>query len=150
MSCVNCAKGLYGKNPYEFRRSWAVTTEVQHEESSREETLEREIRQLKEQLNSIQEKLFSADSDADQGCSKRRDPGTSFLGRLRSSIIQREEEEASEHSEPPPYSASGSVQNERLGGTKTVYIRNVQLTLNGQPLDMLDTEEGRLKHNFNI
>jgi len=109
--------------------------------------LEREIQQLKEQLTSIQERLFSSDSDQvsqrkEKEASKRHDTGSSFLGRLRSSIIPPSEDQESVHSQPPSYSAGGSIQNERLGGTKTVFIKNVELTLNNQPLDMLDTEEG--------
>lgn len=147
---------MYGKNPYDLRRSWTVVTQQrQDEECSREDILEREIKQLKEQLTSIQERLLGSDSDQglqrkDQGTSKRLETGSTFLGRLRSSIIQREEEQDSESSEPPPYSSSSSVQNERLGATKTVFIKNVELTLNNQPLDMLDTEEGKHKQGYNV
>jgi len=141
----------YEKNPFEFRRSWTVTTQAQEDEnSSREEMLERQLAELKEQLSLIQEKLFGSEceqnsqrAEKDKGMPPRKESTSSFLGRLRSSIIPREQEQESESSDPPPYSTSGSVENVRVGGSKTVFIKNVELTLNGQPLDMLDTEEGK-------
>jgi len=118
-----------------LRRSWTVNT-IGSVDASREEILEQELKTLKEQIADIRQQLFNAEKDQ-PGPSHRKN---SILGRLRSSLLQRESDDESE--EPPPYSSQESVRSVNLGGTKTVYIKNVQLTLNGIPLDMLETEEG--------
>lgn len=105
---------------------------------SREEILEQELKTLKEQIADIQKKLQSAEDNTQPGPSKRKD---SILGRLRSSLLQRDSDEESDH--PPSYTSQESVQGIQGGATKTVYIKNVELSLNGIPLDMLETEEGK-------
>lgn len=70
-----------------------------------------------------------------QGSSKR---SGSFLGRLRSSFSDQEqnqgEEEQDERDEPPPYGDDPPVPQPKK---RTVFIRAVELTLNGAPLDMV-------------
>lgn len=128
--------GSYSKNPYEFRRSWTVNT-LSRPEVSREELLEQELKDLKQQIAEIQQKFLSAESEDRPGPSRRKDSG--LLGPLRSSLLQRESDDESDH--PPSYSSHESADNS-LGGSKTVHITNVVLTLNGIPLDMLETDEG--------
>jgi len=128
--------GSYSKSPYEFRRSWTVNTQARPE-VSREHLLEQELKELKQQIAEIQQKFLNAESEDRPGPSRRKDSG--ILGRLRSSLLPRDSDEESD--QPPSYSSQDSL-DLNLGGTKTVYIKNVQLTLNGVPLDMLETEEG--------
>lgn len=129
------------ENPFEFRRSWDVATEVEESVSvqSREQILEEKLNRLERTLQRVLEN--QAFDKASESTSKGKGKGKntrSFLSRFR-----RTEDQISSHSDdseerPPPYTENdeshgygpppGPVQ------TKKIYVKKVELLLNGAPL----------------
>lgn len=120
-------------NPYEFKRSWTVTkVDEVSEKSSRERQLEERLAQLEQTLGVVLES-----SSLGKGKGKRSSSlpniDNSFLQRIRSSLVGNTEpdddsETSSSRGDPPPY---------ELTETKEVYIKKIDLLLNGSPLGKL-------------
>ena len=160
--------GSYDLNPFDFQRSWTVTSSVtsstDSQLSDRERYLERKLLDFEKQLLYFKScvTLVSPETSTDpqnkgKGRGKKSKPSEDsnstsqgLLNRLRSSFsgplhdTQSEAGASSSHhsdasvsgtpSLPPPYAEVGAT-------TKTVYIKQVQLLLNGTPLDQIDCLE---------
>lgn len=148
------------KNPYEFRRYWNYKKERPQQflqpgrslvtETERERFLAERLQKLESQIDII---LQQSTTSKGKGRGKK---STNLLSRIRNSFSnQRESDQASQAStssaatndeevrdDPPPYTPreeeSGNLRD--LIDAK-VWVRKVQLLLNGSPLDQLDTEE---------
>lgn len=131
-------EGDYYKNPFEFRRSWTVKSGLGFNEASKDEILQQELKDLKEQIQFLREKFAAATSESQGRGRRNSDPQTSFLRRWTSS----------QNENPPSYTESQSEisgQNEEeevqpmapTESKKTIYIKEVQLTLNNLPIDMV-------------
>ena len=152
-------------NPFDFQRRWTVTKdELQGDDylSPREKYLEQELLQMKKQFALFQSCLSSEGADEDlanpnksskgKGRGKRSTPqpttssdNQSLFVRLRNSFSgpsnTRASSTASINTEPstssdppPPYSSLEA-------GKKTIFIKQVELLLNGAPLDQIDSRE---------
>lgn len=121
-------KGDYSKSPFEFRRSWTVESLGTEETLSKEEILEKEIQELREKFKILEKRLLE-----DERPAERRE-STSFLSRVLRSSDHREQCE-SESETPPPYQTEDPITKK-----KTVWIRKVELTLNGAPLDQVQSQ----------
>jgi len=133
-------KGDYGLNPFDFRRSWDIEVDEASVGSSKEELLERELQRLKDQFELFQEKIRACEESTKGGPSKnqQRHSQSSFLGRLRSSFAEQSvtsdaDSDISETAPPPYREREGSLP--RAKKIKTVFIKKVELLLNGTPLD---------------
>ena len=155
--------GSFDLNPFDFKRTWQVTTGVSTNDqlTEKERYLERKLLDFERQLSFFKScvTLVSVDetsTDAQakgKGRGKRSKPtenpvpstSTSIFNRLRSSFSGPQQDAQSEHSEgpseasgvsspPPPY-------QEVAATTKTIYIKQVQLLLNGTPLDQVECRE---------
>lgn len=130
-------KGDYTQNPFRFQRYWDVEKTSSDEILSREDRLENELKSLRALFEArFQDEDRPLKSKSGAGPSKTKNP--TLLTRLRSSFGETAEETASEHSEserrdslPPPY-----TDDPIPTATKRYFIRQVQLLLNGAPLDM--------------
>lgn len=142
-------QGDFGLNPFEFRRHWDVEDKsgfTRTSELSREDLLEREVRLLRQLIES----RFSGESgnqsnplNEDQplkskasGASKSKGRKPSFLKRLRSSFGEQNQtddsaSEASSIERPPPYSDDPDPPPK----LKRIFIKKVELLLNGSPVD---------------
>ena len=152
-------------NPFDFRRKWVVTTSVSDSQSEhlsqRERYLEQELLQMKKQFALFQSCLAGAEEDSQtsakgKGRGKRSTPqastseqNTSLFVRLRNSFsgptggTGGASSRGSVHSEPstssdqpPPYSEVTAQAT-----TTTIWIKQVELLLNGAPLDQVDSRE---------
>ena len=155
--------GSFDLNPFDFRRSWEVTTtQNSHTETpltEREKLMEQKLLEFEKQLSYFKScvTLVQVDETASQKgkgrgkrsakASEEQSTSQSFLGRLVHGISSRENDNSSVHSDsastsasirsaPPTYSEANNQ-----GATKTVYIKQVDLLLNGAPLDQLETRE---------
>ena len=163
------------KNPFDFRRSWTVKVEAPPQvsltnepKSSKERELELQLSVLQKQIDQLNALAGLCDDDDDgentplkkgKGRGKKttptstpRNPGTSFLDRLRS-LRQHQNEQAetlsvqSNATPPPPYESTSSLGDDPdptppdpppvPDNTKTIYIQKVELLLNGSPLDQV-------------
>lgn len=95
---------------------------------SKEEILQRQIQDLQRKLESIENKLQEHDP--------REGNSATFLGRL-ASVFAEDPAEADRDEEDTQ--SQHSVAS-RLSETKTIHIRQVQLTLNGRPIDDIGTQ----------
>ena len=154
-------------NPFDFRRSWKVTVSSNTDEvqiSPREKYLEDKLLDFEKQLAFFKScvTLVSVDETPTQASSKGKGRGkrsdqsqqappsqsqTSFFDRFRPSFsgpstsaanadtqsVQSEQSQQSSN-DPPSYAQATATE-------KTVYIKQVDLLLNGAPLDQLDTRE---------
>lgn len=158
-------------NPFDFRRSWTVTVSSNADEvqvSQREKYLEEKLLDFEKQLAFFKScvTLASIDETTTQTSTKGKGRGkrsdqtqqqpqppsqSSFFDRFRTSFSgpsganadsqsvhseQQSTSHQSQHSgnDPPSYADATAT-------TKTVYIKQVDLLLNGAPLDQLDTRE---------
>jgi len=139
----NARKGSYSLNPFEFRRSWTVTTDGDQTNVSREEILERQLKELSAKIESLQNQFLKAAETEDRpSTSKGKKSGEqrkeSLFGRLRSSLIETSAESddtasnVSNETPLPPYSDDPKPKVQ-----KTIYIKKVELTLNGVPIDYI-------------
>lgn len=153
--------GEYSTNPFDFERSWTITESTEAEEVNiRERILEDKLTDLQNQLLRLQQTIDqTATSSDEQPLSKNKGRGKksqkqqqtnpSFLNRIRGSFSGQQVDVASvastSHasvrsdnsnlSAPPPYSQINAA------ASKTVYIKKVELLLNGSPLDQIDCRE---------
>ena len=157
--------GSFDLNPFDFRRSWEVTTSLSNENqlSQREQLMERKLQEFEKQLAYFKSCVTLVQVDETQNSTPSTSKGKgrgkrstrtetqptdqTFFQRLRSGLTGNETDHGSVHSEastsaasvrsaPPAYSAS------QVGGTtKTIFIKQVELLLNGAPLDQLDSQE---------
>jgi len=145
-------QGDYALNPFEFRRHWIVEDKsgselTRQQEPSREDILEREVRLLRQLIESRFASDDQTNDDAENAplkakkSLKGKTPTTpSLLKRLRSSFgdFNQAEDTASEASSsaqserPPPYSDDPPAPVKKF---KTIYIKKVELLLNGSPID---------------
>jgi len=152
--------GEFNSNPYFFRRSWKYTVQSSNElqqVTERERFLEQKLLDFEKQLAFFKScvTLVSVDetqpqSSKGKGRGKRsqttNEQEQSFFTRLRTSfsasggqdtasICSDQEPGSSSQTgsepQPPPYSAT----------EKTVYIKQVDLLLNGATLDQIDSRE---------
>ena len=156
-------------NPFDFKRAWKVTVASNQEDSQisqREQYLEQKLLDFEKQLAFFKScvTLVSVDESQPQtskgkGRGKRtvQAPETqtqspqSFFDRFRPSFsgasaanadtqsVHSEHQSTSQQSQhsgnnPPSYSEATATE-------KTIYIKQVDLLLNGAPLDQLDTRE---------
>ena len=157
--------GSLDLNPFDFKRSWQVTTSsvTSNEQlSEKERFLEQKLLDFERQLSYFKScvNLVSVDETATNSQVKGKGrgkkskptetespvPSTSIFNRLRSSFSAPQQDTQSEHSEgqseasgissPPPPSYW-----EATATTKTIFIKQVQLLLNGTPLDQIDCRE---------
>ena len=111
--------GDYEKSPFDFRRSWEVDeVSVESRVTSREENLERAIRELHEKIGRLENHF------------EREQQGSSLFGR----IIRPSTSAASE--QPPSYeqSIADDPPEPPVVAKKTIFIRKVELSLNGVPI----------------
>lgn len=141
-------KGDYLKSPFEFRRSWLVTETSEAGELSREDLLERELKDLRAKFVNLEAltKSFLEDSTSrgkQTNVRQRKDslPDSSLFGRLRSSFGTQGDNDSLA-------SEAGSSVQLRDGPdptppvkTKHVYIKKVELRLNNSVIDQLDADE---------
>ena len=157
--------GSYDLNPFDFRRSWEVSTSttVNAEPlTERERLMEEKLLEFEKQLSYFKScvTLVQVDetdqaSSKGKGRGKRSKPATedqaqtsrTFLERLRgmtgntdTSSVHSDSASTSNsiRSMPPPY------REEHLNvqaTTKKIFIKQVELLLNGAPLDQLETRE---------
>lgn len=145
-------------NPFNFQRRWEVTVNEEHFAGGltpREVALEQELLEIKRQFAEIQSSIAphieTTGHTKGKGRGKRSTPQTSASGslfvRLRNSFSGPSRRPSSTgstpsiHSQPstsseapPPYSPRPAA----LGATKkVVYIKQVDLLLNGAPLDQI-------------
>lgn len=125
-------EGDYLKNPFNFNRYWEVEVDAITQNLTREEVLERHLKELQDKFDQFQRRLLGETSQ------ERRGTGT-FFGRLRSSLAE----------EPPSYETSQrqTVQDDPdppnppgpnpVTAKRTVYIKKVELLLNGIPVGKL-------------
>ena len=147
--------GSYSANPFDFQRSWTVNVDAPADESrrtEREKYLEQKLLDFEKQLSFFKSCVTLVHTDETANASKgkgrgKRTPATtsqqsSIFDRLRGSFSGPSDENNTELDEaaslvsqtstpPPAYSSS----TENVGATKTVYIKNVDLFLNGAPVD---------------
>ena len=156
-------------NPFEFKRAWKVTVAANNEDSQiteREKYLEQKLLDFEKQLAFFKSCVTLVSVDENQsppskgkGRGKRSVPAPavqaetqqSFFDRFRPSFsgasapnadtqsVQSEEPSTSRQSQhsvnnPPSYAEATATE-------KTIYIKQVELLLNGTPLDQLDTRE---------
>jgi len=146
-------------NPFNFQRSWEVTTSNSEDSnlSEREKYLEKKLLDFEKQLayfkscvtlvSTDEEPLSDSIASTTKGKGKGKKTGqenASIFTRLRSSFAAppsdvgnesiRSEDSACASSSPPPY-------EEKVGATTKIYIKEVQLLLNGAPLDQVETRE---------
>ena len=150
--------GSLDLNPFDFKRSWQVTSSVSSPSdhlSEKEIFLEKKLLDFEKQLAFFKScvNLVSVDETNTQSKGKGRGkkskptedpiPSTSLFNRLRSSFSGPQQDAQSEHSEgQSEASASSSAPPTYLEATtKTIYIKQVQLLLNGTPLDQIDCRE---------
>lgn len=117
-------EGSYIKSPYEFRRSWEVTGLEEEQQLSKEELLQRQIQLLQQKLEELENKIEGNGQDK-EGPSRE-----TFLSRLRSSVFVREDDDPEDEIQSQRSTASAR----RLGEIKTIYIKKVDLTLNGNSI----------------
>lgn len=126
------------ENPYDFRRFWdVVKLGDRSEDSSDQEKIElqRRISHLEETLSNF---LDQSTSTSAKGKGKGKRP--SFLSRFRAFNPQVDDEQASTSSsltnlpEGPPPSYEASLRD----GTKRIYVKKVELQLNGSSLGNLN------------
>ena len=159
--------GHYNLNPFDFKRSWEVTVSATNNApiSERERLLEQKLLDFEKQLAFFKScvSLVQVDETQPTISSKRKGRGkTSSKGANEPSFLQRlglgaSEDTSSVHSEnastsgqstrsnPPPYSVPSEV-----GATKTVYIKQVELLLNGAAVDQVSNNEVLPKIMYNI
>jgi len=130
------------QNPYDFRRHWdVVTLGLSSVQRNREQLLEAKLEQLEKTLQLVLDQQTTKGKGRGKKSSNPK-PSTSqsFFNRIRSfhSNAGQEQDQVSQSShqsfeededEPPPYSDI-----EDLAGTKRIYIKKVELLLNGTPL----------------
>lgn len=130
-------KGSYETNPFEFKRSWVVTEgDSLTQELSKEEILEREIKELRAKFALLEEKTSQIIQV--QGNTRKGSVGSqgTLFGRLRSSFAEQGDGSSvsSESSQPPAYTVDPDPPAPK---TKTVFIKKVELILNGTPVDQV-------------
>ena len=154
-------------NPFEFKRSWTVTvgSEEVSSTSERERFLERRLADIEKQLNLFKACVASSSNENDdddetqpllknKGKGKKSKPTTSntqtqdssIFTRLRNSFSNNPGENQNEPT-PSTSSRSGSLPPPAYSElnfeatTKTVFIKQVELLLNGAPVDQIETRE---------
>lgn len=147
---TNSKIGDYSSNPYDFERSWTVTSNSEvSEENVRERILEQKLSALQEQLIRLQSSIEQNSVQSRKGKGRGKNSGKSdqnLLSRLRTSFSGQagpaddESVASSSHSlrsstsietPPPPY-------RENVEASKTIYIKKVELLLNGQAVDQVN------------
>ena len=112
--------GDYEKSPFDFRRSWEVDeVSVESRVTYREENLERAIRELHEKIGRLEHHL------------EREQQGSSLLGRIMRPSTSGPSEQ------PPSYEqsiADDPPDPPVPTAKKTIFIRKVELSLNGVPI----------------
>jgi len=130
------------QNPFEFRRFWDVAkVGIEFLHMNREQFLEAKLESLEKTLKLVLEGRASALSGKGKGRGKRSNPNpnpsssSSFFGRFRSNANQNQPSTSSSTSnledDPPPYDDI-EIETE----TKRIYVRKIELLLNGSPLGM--------------
>lgn len=151
---TNSKLGEYSSNPFDFQRSWTVTTQNQVTEdlSLRERILEEKLTNLQSQLHLLQSSIEQVTGSGPKGKGrgkKSKNDDSGLLNRLRESFSlgnqstgddisvastsRSQRTQLSTETPPPPYQEVQGVQ----GASKTVYIKNIELLLNGSPLDQV-------------
>ena len=158
-------------NPFDFKRSWKVTVSSNEEVqlTQREQYLEQKLLDFEKQLAffkscvtlvSVNETPTAPQpTNKGKGRGKRSvpeqppvesQPSTSFFDRFRPSFsgpsarttesVHSDQQSTSHHSQqsagPPSYNEATATATEKI-----VYIKQVDLLLNGAPLDQIDTRE---------
>ena len=153
--------GSFDLNPFDFKRSWEVTTTVSSPNdhlTEKERYLEQKLLEFEKQLSFFKScvTLVSVDetsTDKGKGRGKKSKPtesenpgpSSSIFNRLRSSFSAAQQDSQSEHSEAQS-EASGATSpppsyGDATATTKTIFIKQVQLLLNGTPLDQVECRE---------
>ena len=161
--------GSFDLNPFDFQRSWQVTTGVtstNDQLSEKERYLEKKLLDFEKQLSYFKScvNLVTVDETSENTQSKGKGrgkkskptespiPSTSLFNRLRSSFSAPQDSQ-SEHSEgqSEAEASTSSTQPPTYleATTKTIYIKQVQLLLNGTPLDQIECRETS-KFNLNL
>lgn len=151
--------GSQTTNPFDFQRAWKATqvSEEENQSSSlRERALEEKINSMQEKLQKF-ESLFNLDDEmlrqiqafqesrkSPSGRGKRSSSlqeGPSIFSRIRSSLGSQNRHSptpSSHHSTSPPPSYR---EIEDFGDPPLIFVKQVELLLNGAPLDQLETRE---------
>lgn len=127
------------QNPYEFRRFWDVSVPgIEFATFNREQFLEEKLLRLERTLQLVLEEKTLGKGKG-RGKQSKSGNSSSFFSRFRSqqdrastSSQQSGFDEVDDDDEqpPPPYS-------ERIGGTKRIFVKKVELLLNGSPLGII-------------
>lgn len=139
-------------NPYDFRRYWIVKRVggVNPAPVSREAALEAKLNQIEQTLRLVLERTEAATASTSKGKSKPNSEDPGLLTRLRSSFSQAGQQEANDDNQstsssamdqPPPYEEhelSSHALTFDPTTEKLIYIKQIQLTLNGAPLGMVN------------
>ena len=162
--------GSFDLNPFDFKRSWKVTVNSSLESSQvseRERYLEKRLLDFEKQLAYFKSCVTLVQVNETDSSSKGKgrgkksnntpaaDGSSSIFERLRSSFsgpnenetdsVRSEPRQSSSRSNvstpPPPY---GTI-DDTGATTKTIYIKQVQLLLNGAPLDQVESRETGFK-----
>lgn len=134
-------------NPYNFKRRYEVDeVEVQQQQPSSNSALEEKLSQIQRQLELVTAQLNQRgkSSQPKDNVQSNTDNNPNILTRLRSSFAgpstshADDGSEVSEEEAPPNYSEAVN-----LGGVKkkTIYVRKIDLLLNGAPLDQLGDDQ---------
>lgn len=124
--------------PYDFRRYWDVKTELLQEEDPEKVDLQKRIANLEATLSSI---IESENSESPGSKGKGKGKGkrsNSFLSRFRFSSNDDGASTSSRSSVGPPPSYAEAVTDL----TKRIYVKKIELLLNGSPLgnQLISTE----------
>jgi hypothetical protein len=129
------------KNPFYFRRHYVVPVkEFNTEEAKGHSALEEKLNQIQRQLELVTAQLSQAQKGKTTRPADSQNQDPSILTRLRSSFAGPSSgpsgdnvSEVSEEDVPPTY-------NEAVNATtKTIFVKKIDLLLNGSPLDQLGT-----------
>ena len=161
--------GSYDTNPFEFNRKWKVKVQVNKPQSTdalstnlseREKQLEAKVLEFQRQLelfkSCLDPNLLSSASKTSKNSGRgRKNRSDSIFTRLRQSLGGQDETRSltsensvrpstscgQEASLPPRYSDIEEPTLPSAEVEKTIYIKAVELFLNGAPLDQIDTRK---------
>ncbi|MBM3937460.1 MAG: hypothetical protein FJ333_02235 [Sphingomonadales bacterium] len=128
-------QGDYSKNPFNFQRSWQVIESANElSKEPKEEQLERQLNELKDLVLQMQQQLSSTQNQRRESRSRAQEQSSSFLGRFG---FQNEERGSDTSDDPPSYTDGPDPPQPPAPKIRNVYIKNVEMTLNQLPLDMV-------------
>jgi len=136
------------QNPYDFRRHWDVASGFETVHRNREQFLEAKLNQLEKTLQLVLEQQTKGKGRGKKSSNPQPSTSQSFLNRIRSfrsnpnqELDQRSLSSHQSHEEednPPSYSEIGN-DDDISTDTKRIFVKKVELLLNGTPLGNLES-----------